>query len=162
MGMQYAEVAGLSMPVSRLVQGITSSVPCATETLAESVAGVAHICFEGLESESLLFLLDEQGVCVSAASACASGAMEPSHVLAAMGVEPTLSVGALRLSMGHTTTPDDVRRAQEAGFQRFNVETLGLSTTAIPTLQVVDDTYTAHRDVMAQVIARAKQRAGIG
>ena len=50
----------------------------------------------------------------------------------------------------------------EAGFQRFNVETLGLSTTAIPTLQVVDDTYTAHRDVMAQVIARAKQRAGIG
>jgi len=50
----------------------------------------------------------------------------------------------------------------EAGFQRFNAETLGLSATAIPTLQVVDDTFTAHRDVMAQVIARAKQRAGIG
>jgi hypothetical protein len=50
----------------------------------------------------------------------------------------------------------------EAGFQRFNTETLGLSPTAIPTLQVVDDTFTVHRETMAAVIARAKQRAGIG
>ncbi|HEY9229100.1 MAG TPA: hypothetical protein VIP11_20785 [Gemmatimonadaceae bacterium] len=50
----------------------------------------------------------------------------------------------------------------EAGFQRFNMETLGLSPNAIPTLQVVDDTFTAHRDVMSAVIQRAKQRAGIG
>jgi cysteine desulfurase len=78
-----------------------------------SVPGVAHVCIADIESESLLFLLDEAGVCASSASACASGAMEPSHVLAAMGVEPSLSVGALRLSMGHTTTPDDVRRTVE-------------------------------------------------
>ena len=95
----------------RLVHGITSSVPCATETLAESVAGVAHICFEGLESESLLFLLDEQGVCVSAASACASGAMEPSHVLAAMGVPRGRMMGSVRFSLGHDTTDDDIDRA---------------------------------------------------
>jgi hypothetical protein len=50
----------------------------------------------------------------------------------------------------------------EAGFQRFNPETLSLSPNAIPTLQVVDDTFTGHRDVMAAIIARAKQRAGIG
>ena len=49
----------------------------------------------------------------------------------------------------------------ESGFGRFNMETLGLSPNAIPTLQVVDDTFTAHRDTMAAVIARAKQRAGI-
>jgi hypothetical protein len=50
----------------------------------------------------------------------------------------------------------------EAGFGRFNTETLSLSPNAIPTLQVVDDTFTRHRDVMAAIIARAKQRAGIG
>jgi hypothetical protein len=50
----------------------------------------------------------------------------------------------------------------EAGFQHFNTETLGLSPNAIPTLQVVDDTFSLHRDTMAAVIARAKQRAGIG
>jgi hypothetical protein len=49
----------------------------------------------------------------------------------------------------------------ESGFGRFNNETLGLSPTSIPTLQVVDDTFTAHRDVMAAVIGRAKQRAGL-
>jgi hypothetical protein len=49
----------------------------------------------------------------------------------------------------------------EAGFGRFNSETLSLSDNAIPTLQVVDDTFTKHRDVMAQIIQRAKQRAGL-
>jgi len=67
-----------------------------------------------VESEALLFLLDEAGVCASAASACASGAMEPSHVLRAMGVEQRFAKGALRMSLGHTTTADDVRVAADA------------------------------------------------
>ena len=75
------------------------------------VAGGAHVCVDGVESESLLFLLDEAGLCASAASACASGAMEPSHVLAAMGVEPNWSAGALRMTLGRTTTDADVDRA---------------------------------------------------
>ncbi|HEX3865391.1 MAG TPA: hypothetical protein VHV78_01520, partial [Gemmatimonadaceae bacterium] len=50
----------------------------------------------------------------------------------------------------------------ESGFGRFNEQTLSLSPNAIPTLQVVDDTFTAHRDTMAAIIERAKQRAGIG
>jgi hypothetical protein len=50
----------------------------------------------------------------------------------------------------------------ESGFGRFNAETLGLYPTTIPTLQVVDDTFTKHRDTMAAIIAKAKQRAGIG
>ena len=66
---------------------------------------------QGIESESLLYLLDEADVCASAASACASGAMEPSHVLAAMGLTPDLTMGALRLSLGHTTTVEDIDRA---------------------------------------------------
>jgi cysteine desulfurase len=78
------------------------------------VPGVVHLCFRGIESEALLYLLDEAGICASAASACASGAMEPSHVLAAMGVERSLAMGALRLSLGHTSTVQDVDRAAEA------------------------------------------------
>jgi hypothetical protein len=49
----------------------------------------------------------------------------------------------------------------ESGFGHFNPETLNLSPNAIPTLQVVDDTFTKHRDVMAAIIAKAKERAGI-
>ena len=75
---------------------------------------VLELCFPGVENEALLYLLDEAGVCASAASACASGAMEPSHVLAAMGVDRSLAHGALRLSLGHTTTDRDVDRVVEA------------------------------------------------
>ncbi|MEY2768139.1 MAG: cysteine desulfurase family protein [Ilumatobacteraceae bacterium] len=110
------EVARLDALRRRLVDAVTSRVGCATATVphAKSVPGVAHICFEGLESESLLFLLDEEGVCVSAASACASGAMEPSHVLAAMGVPRSRMMGSVRFSLGHTTTTEDIDAAVDA------------------------------------------------
>jgi len=96
----------------RLIDGLSGALDGVVETVPRNrkIAGSAHVCLEGVESESLLFLLDEADVCASAASACASGAMEPSHVLAAMGVERSLSVGALRLTLGHTTTLDDVDR----------------------------------------------------
>jgi len=100
----------------RLVDGLQQRLAGVTETVARDrkVAGSAHVCIEGIESESLLFLLDEADVCASAASACASGAMEPSHVLAAMGVDRATALGALRLTLGHTTTDADVDRAIEA------------------------------------------------
>jgi cysteine desulfurase len=69
---------------------------------------------QGIESESLLYLLDEADVCASAASACASGAMEPSHVLHAMGVDPNLARGALRMTLGHTTSDADIDLAINA------------------------------------------------
>jgi cysteine desulfurase len=99
----------------RLVGGLVSAVDGVHETVPTDikVAGGAHICVEGVESESLLFLLDEEGLCASAASACASGAMEPSHVLAAMGVQGNWSTGALRMTLGRTTTADDADRAVE-------------------------------------------------
>ncbi len=99
----------------RLVDAVTGSVDGVVETVPRDrkVAGSAHMCIDGIENEALLYLLDEADVCASAASACASGAMEPSHVLAAMGVDRRLALGALRLTLGHTTTDADVDRAAE-------------------------------------------------
>jgi len=97
-----ALVAGLQ---NRL-EGVVETVP-----VEHKVAGSAHVCIAGIESEALLFLLDEEGVCASAASACASGAMEPSQVLAAMGVDRSMAFGAVRLTLGRTTTAADVDRA---------------------------------------------------
>ncbi len=96
-----------------LVTGLQDRLDGVVETVPREhkVAGSAHVCIGGIESEALLFLLDEAGVCASAASACASGAMEPSHVLAAMGVDRSVALGALRLTLGHTTTAADVDRA---------------------------------------------------
>jgi cysteine desulfurase len=110
---RLAESSRIAALRDRLVDGLVGVCDGVTETVARErkVAGSAHVCIEGIESESLLFLLDEANVCASAASACASGAMEPSHVLAAMGVDRSRSAGALRLTLGHTTTEADVDRA---------------------------------------------------
>ena len=75
------------------------------------VAGSCHLCFEGVESEELLFLAERGGVYASAASACASGAEHPSHVLAAMGYPPSPARGSLRLSLGAASTEADVDTA---------------------------------------------------
>ena len=94
----------------RLADGLLASVPGACETGSRStkIAGNCHLRFDGVESEALLVLLDDAGVCASAGSACASGAMEPSHVLRAMGVSVTDALSSVRLSLGSTTTDDDV------------------------------------------------------
>jgi cysteine desulfurase len=77
------------------------------------VAGTCHLCFEDVDGESLLLLLDQAGLCASAGSSCASGAMEPSHVLTAMGVPKELAGGALRLTLGWPSTDADVDAALE-------------------------------------------------
>ncbi|HYX44417.1 MAG TPA: cysteine desulfurase family protein, partial [Acidimicrobiales bacterium] len=94
----------------RLADGLAQAVPDTTETVPrhKKVAGSCHLRFEGVESEALLVLLDDDGVCASAGSACASGAMEPSHVLTAMGVARADALSSLRLSLGPTTTDHDV------------------------------------------------------
>ena len=76
-------------------------------------AGIANVCIAGVQSEALLFLIDAAGVRASAASSCSSGAQDPSHVLAAMGVPRDVALGSLRLSLGHTSTASDVERAIE-------------------------------------------------
>jgi cysteine desulfurase len=81
---------------------------------SHKVAGSCHVCIEGVESEALLFLLDQAGVAASAASSCSSGALDPSHVLAAVGVPRELARGSLRLSLGATTTEAEVDHAVDA------------------------------------------------
>ncbi len=74
-------------------------------------AGIANVCIEGIQSEALLFLIDSEGIRASAASSCSSGAQNPSHVLAAMGIPRDVALGSLRLSMGHNTVESDVEQA---------------------------------------------------
>jgi cysteine desulfurase len=110
-----ASAARLAALRDRLARGLLGDIRGAVETGAAGGArrlpGTLHLCIPGIESEALLFLLDEAGVCASAASACASGAHQASHVLAAMGIGPELGGGALRLSLGWSSTHDDVDHA---------------------------------------------------
>ena len=105
-----ATVARVRALRDRLADGLLATVPGCTETVdrAAKIAGNCHVSFEGVESEALLVLLDAAGVYVSAGSACASGAVDPSHVLAAMGLSRDRARGALRLSLGPGTTEADV------------------------------------------------------
>ena len=109
------ELTRLAALRDQLVDRVVAALPGVHETVprAHKVAGSAHLCIDGIENEALLYLLDESGVCASAASACAAGAMEPSHVLAAMGVTRERAQGAVRLTLGATTTAADVDRGVE-------------------------------------------------
>jgi len=78
---------------------------------APVAAGIAHVIVRNVEAEALLFLLDAAGLQASAASSCSSGAQDPSHVLAAMGIDRMVAQGSLRLSLGHTSTEADVDAA---------------------------------------------------
>jgi len=115
-----ADIARITSLRDRLVDGVLAAVPDAIETgvgdgdRTGRAAGFGHLCIPGVEAEALLFLLDQAGVCASAASSCASGAAEPSAVLAAMGVPRELAAGSLRLSLGWSTTDDEVDVALEA------------------------------------------------
>ena len=67
-----------------------------------------HFCFEGIEGESLLLLLDQKGICASSGSACTSGSLDPSHVLLAIGRPHEIAHGSLRLSLGEENTMAEV------------------------------------------------------
>lgn len=70
--------------------------------------GTVNFCFEGIEGESLLLLLDDKGICASSGSACTSGSLEPSHVLLAIGRPHEVAHGSLRLSISEETTQQEV------------------------------------------------------
>lgn len=80
---------------------------------AERVVNTTHLTVPGVEAEALLIQLDRAGICCSAGSACSTGALEPSHVLTAMGIAKERLHGALRLSMSRETTRADVDRVLE-------------------------------------------------
>jgi cysteine desulfurase len=68
----------------------------------------ANLAFAGIDSESLLLLLDQRGICASSGSACTSGALDPSHVLLALGLSPELAAQSLRFSVGKDTSSADI------------------------------------------------------
>ena len=70
--------------------------------------GNVNFCFEGIEGESLLLLLDDKGICASSGSACTSGSLDPSHVLLAIGRVHDIAHGSLRLTLSEETTAEDV------------------------------------------------------
>jgi cysteine desulfurase len=94
----------------RLVDGLLATVPDGFENgdRAAKVAGNAHVGFRGVESEMLLVALDRAGLCAAAGSSCSSGATEPSHVLAAMGIARDDAISSIRLSLGFASTDRDV------------------------------------------------------
>ena len=96
----------------RLAEGLVGAIDGAVVSGgANRLPGHCHLRVGGTEQEELLVLLDDGGICASAGSACASGAVETSHVLAAMGVPAAEARTAVRFSLGHTTTTADIDRA---------------------------------------------------
>jgi cysteine desulfurase len=74
----------------------------------QRLAGNVNVCFEFIEGESVLLLLDDEGICASSGSACTSGALDPSHVLLAIGLPHEIAHGSLRLSLGEGTAEEEV------------------------------------------------------
>jgi cysteine desulfurase len=99
----------------RLAAGIAAGLPGGAVRSngdpARKLANNCHLAFPGVEAEALLLLLDRDGVCASAGSSCASGALEPSHVLAAMGLPADVARSSVRLTVGWPTTEADIDEA---------------------------------------------------
>lgn len=127
----------------RVIDGVRHVVPSAIlrGDPADRLDNNAHFTFPGCEGDSLLFLLDAAGVSVSTGSACRAGIPEPSHVLLAMGLSETEARGALRITVGHTTSaadvdvflaalPGAVQRAARAGYSVRDVRSADQSQRA--------------------------------
>ncbi len=106
-----AEEAGrISALRDRLWNGISARVPDVRLNghPTERLPGTCNMCFQGVESESIVLGLDLKGIAVSAGSACTSGNVEPSYVLVAMGVSVDWAMGSVRCSLGRGTTAEDI------------------------------------------------------
>lgn len=106
----YEKADRLSVLRDRLLDGIRTIVGDVVVNggLDNRVAGNVNVCIPGTEGETLLLLLDQAGIACSSGSACSSGALDPSHVLLALGVSRELAKGSLRFSLGRSSTPQDV------------------------------------------------------
>ena len=96
---------------NRLIEGLSSIPYSALNGDAEHrLPGNVNFCFEGIEGESLLLLLDDKGICASSGSACTSGSLDPSHVLLAIGRPHEVAHGSLRLSLSEYNTAEEVEQ----------------------------------------------------
>ena len=93
----------------RLISGL-SEIPHSILNGAKTnrLPGNVNMCFEGIEGESILLLLDQKGICASSGSACTSGSLDPSHVLLAIGRPHEVAHGSLRLTLSEENTPEEV------------------------------------------------------
>lgn len=93
----------------RLIQGL-SQIPYSilNGSREKRLPGNVNFCFEGVSGESLLLLLDSRGLCASSGSACASGALDPSHVLLSLGLAPEIAQGSLRISLDISNTEEEI------------------------------------------------------
>ncbi len=93
----------------RLIEGLHQIEHSALNGDAKKrLPGNVNFCFEGIEGESLLLLLDDKGICASSGSACTSGSLDPSHVLLAIGRVHDVAHGSLRLTLGEDITDEEV------------------------------------------------------
>lgn len=94
----------------KLKNGIIAKIPQSiiNTDFSNSVPNVLNVSFKSIEGESLLLMLDMEGIAVSTGSACASGSTEPSHVLQAIGLDPVTAQGAIRFSLGKQNTEEDI------------------------------------------------------
>ena len=105
-----ARNAGYLTPLrDRLIAGLTA-IPhtVLNGDAARRLPGNVNVCFEGIEGESLLLLLDEKGVAASSGSACTSGSLDPSHVLLALGRPHEVAHGSLRLTLSEENRPEEI------------------------------------------------------
>ncbi len=104
------EAEAVSALRDRMWEGIRARVPEVRLNghPTERLPGTANVCYRNVESESIVLALDLKGIAVSAGSACTAGSVEPSHVLVAMGVPLDWAMGAVRSSLGRSTTAGDV------------------------------------------------------
>ncbi len=93
----------------KLIKGL-SAIPHSKVNgdMTHRLPGNVNMCFEGIEGESLLLLLNEKGICASSGSACTSGSLDPSHVLLALGLPHEIAHGSLRLSLSEWNTEEEV------------------------------------------------------
>ena len=93
----------------RLIQGL-SQIPYSilNGSREKRLPGNVNFCFEGVSGESLLLLLDSRGICASSGSACASGALDPSHVLLSLGLATEIAQGSLRISLDISNTEEEI------------------------------------------------------
>ena len=105
----------LTLLRERLIDGL-SQIPHAVLNgdRARRLPGNVSFCFEGIEGESLLLLLDDRGIRASSGSACTSGSLDPSHVLLALGRPHEIAHGSLRLTLSHENTQEDVDAVVQA------------------------------------------------
>ena len=120
-------IVGLGVAITDMVEHLEENhakVKALRDRLFEGASKISHsringdkeqrlpgnfsMCFEGVEGESLLLMLDMNGICASSGSACTSGSLDPSHVLLSIGLKHEVAHGSLRLSLGENNTIEDV------------------------------------------------------